>query len=65
MSIDDIIDMTQTVALLGVMAVLCYLVHLLKLELGSAVAALHAIVKAQDAMQARLNVLEAEREHRQ
>ena len=63
-SIDDIIDMTQTVALLGVMAVLCYLVYLLKLELGSAVAALHAIVKAQDAMQARLHVLEQEREHR-
>ena len=64
MSIDDIIDMTQTVALLGVMAVLSYLVHLLKLQLTNAVAALHAIVKAQDAMQARLKVLEAEREHR-
>jgi hypothetical protein len=64
MGFDFIVDTIQTLALLGVMAVLCYLVYLLKLELGGAVAALHAIVKAQDAMQARLNVLEAEREHR-
>ena len=61
-SIDDIIDMTQTVALLGVMAVLSYLVYLLKLELGSAVAALHAIVKAQDDVKARLELLEQERD---
>ena len=62
---DAIVDTIQTLALLGVMGVLCYLVYLLKLELGSAVAALHAIVKAQDAMQARLKVLEQEREQRQ
>ena len=61
MSYDAVIDTIQTVALLGVMAVLSYLVYLLRLELGSAVSALHAIVKALDEVKARLNVLERER----
>ena len=46
MSYDATIDTIQTVALLGVMAVLSYL--------------LHAIVKALDEVKARLNVLERE-----
>jgi hypothetical protein len=61
MGFDAIVDTIQTVALLGVMAVLCYLVHLLRLQLASAVGALHAIVRAQDEMKARLDVLDQER----
>jgi hypothetical protein len=64
MSIDDIIDMTQTVALIGVMAVLSYLVHLLKLQLTNAIEALHSIVKALDDAKARLDLLEQERDSR-
>jgi len=62
MSFDVAIDLTQTTALLGVMAVLCYLVHLLRLELSGATAALRAIVLAQKDLDARLKVLERERE---
>lgn len=64
MGFDAVIDTIQTVALVGVMAVLCYLVHLLKQQLASAVAALHAIVKVQDELKTRLNLLERERESR-
>ena len=60
-SFDDFLDLTQTVALLGVMVVLSYLVYLLRLELGNATAALHAIVRSQDEIKARLDVLERER----
>lgn len=61
MNYDTVIDTIQVVALLGVMAVLSYLVHLLRLELSNAVAALHAIVTALDDVKARLDVLERER----
>ena len=64
MSVDDILDLTQSVALLGVMAVLSYLVYLLRLQLTNAVAALHAIVRALDDVKARLAVLEQERHER-
>jgi hypothetical protein len=62
MSYDTVIDTLELVALLGVMAVLCYLVYLLRLELSGATAALRAIVLAQKDLDARLNVLERERE---
>lgn len=61
MGFDAIVDTIQTVALLGVMVVLSYLVYLLRLELGNATAALHAIVRSQDEIKARLDVLERER----
>ena len=61
MSVDDILDIVQSIALIGVMAVLSWLVHLLRLQLTNAVAALHAIVKALDDVKARLEVLERER----
>jgi hypothetical protein len=62
MSYDTVIDTMELVALLGVMAVLCYLVYLLRLELSGATAALRAIVLAQKDLDARLKVLERERE---
>jgi len=62
MSYDTVIDTLELVALLGVMAVLCYLVYLLRLELSGATAALRAIVLAQKDLDARLNVLERQRE---
>ena len=62
MTVDDFLDLVEAIALFGVLAVLSYLVYLLKVQLSDGVAALHAIVKAQDDMQARLNVLERERE---
>jgi hypothetical protein len=62
MGFDAIVDTIQTAALLGVMAVLSYLVYLLRHELSVATGALHAIVRALDEVKARLNVLERERE---
>jgi hypothetical protein len=62
MNYDATLDTLQLVALIGVMAVLCYLVYLLRLELSTATRALLDIVRAQDDIRARLNVLERERE---
>jgi hypothetical protein len=62
MTYDTVIDTMELIALLGVMAVLCYLVYLLRLELSGAAAALRAIVLAQKDLDARLKVLERERE---
>jgi hypothetical protein len=59
---DTVIDTMELIAILGVMAVLGYLVYLLRLELSGATAALRAIVLAQKDLDARLKVLERERE---
>jgi hypothetical protein len=58
---DAIVDIAQTVAIIGVMVVLSYGVYLLRIELRAGTKALHAIVRAQERISERLDRLEERR----
>jgi hypothetical protein len=58
---DAIVDITQTVAIIGVMIVVAYGVYLLRVELRAGTKALHLIARAQQDIKERIGRLEERR----